>query len=420
MGIVLLTTFAQALIWGVNTLFLMDAGLDIFGVMVANGAFAAGQVLFEVPTGVVADTVGRRVSYLLCVAILFVATLLYVWLGAVHAGLLAFVLASILLGLGYTFFTGAVEAWLVDALAAAGYTGKVDVVFSRGGIAQGVAMLLGTVLGGLLGQLDLAVPYLLRAAMLVPAGVLGFFFMRDAGFVGRRIRLSSFAEETRTIARAGVTYGLQSAVVRPLMLAGLIQGAFFMYGFYSWQRYFLDLLGRDLVWVNGVIAALVGLAGIAGAALVAPLARTRLTRPLVVFAMVAAQGVLVVMAGLLQAFWLAVPLYLLSTLAYGLQAPVRQAWLNARIPSEQRATIISLDSLFQEAGGAAGQVGLGYLSRAYSIPAAWVVGGVWQLLALPFIARARAAETASTAAAPAAALAPPPDCSRPLAGQRAC
>ena len=419
-AIVAVTTFAQALIWGVNTLFLLDAGLDIFGVMVANAAFAAGQVLFEVPTGVVADTVGRRASYLLCIAILFVATLLYVWLGAIHAGLTAFVLASMLLGLGYTFFSGAVEAWMVDALGYEGYEGKVDVVFARGGMTQGAAMLSGAVIGGFLGQLDLAIPYVARAVMLVPAALIGVFLMHDLGFTPRRFRLSRLGEETRTIASAGVKYGLQSSVVRPLMLAGLLQGAFFMYGFYSWQVYFLDLLGRDLVWVNGVIAALVGLSGIAGAALVGPLSRLRLRRSTIVFTMMALQAVVIVLAALLQVFWVAVPLYLLGTLAYGIQAPVRQAWLNARIPSAQRATIISLDAMFMEAGGAGGQVGLGYFARAFSIPASWVVGGAIQLAALPFIWRARQAAAADPLETAEPSTAPQPDCSRPVAGQRAC
>ena len=421
-AIVAVTTFAQALIWGVNTLFLLDAGLDIFGVMVANAAFAAGQVLFEVPTGVVADTVGRRASYLLCIAILFVATLLYVWLGAIRAGLPAFVLASILLGLGYTFFSGAVEAWMVDALGHEGYEGKVDVVFARGGMTQGAAMLSGAVIGGFLGQLDLAIPYVARAVMLVPAGLIGVFLMHDLGFTPRRFRFSRLGEETRTIAGAGIRYGLGSPVVRPLMLAGLLQGAFFMYGFYSWQVYFLDLLGRDLVWVNGVIAALVGLSGIAGAAMVGPLSRTRLRRSTIVLAMMALQAVVIVLAALLQIFWVAVPLYLFGTLAYGVQGPVRQAWLNARIPSAQRATIISFDAMFLEAGGAGGQVGLGYLARAFSIPASWVVGSALQLAALPFIWRARQASAADPleAAPPPPIAAPPPDCSRPVAGQRAC
>ncbi|MEZ5126530.1 MAG: MFS transporter [Thermoleophilia bacterium] len=422
-AIVALTTLAQALIWGVNTLFLLDAGLDIFGVMVANAAFAAGMVLFEVPTGVVADTVGRRVSYLLCVAILFVSTLLYVWFGAIHAGLAAFIGASVLLGLGYTFFTGAVEAWLVDALLAEGYTGKMEVVFAHGGIAQGVAMLVGTVLGGFLGQISLALPYVARAAMLVPAGLLGLFLMRDIGFAARPLRLANFGEETQAIARTGVRYGLRDSVVRPLMIGGLVQGMFFMYGFYSWQRYFLDLLGRDLVWVNGLIAALVGVSSIAGAALVGPLRKRAWRRSSVVIAMVAAQALLVVLAALLQVFWIAVPLYLLSTLAFGVQQPVRQAWLNARIPSQQRATLISLDALFADAGGAGGQVGLGWLSRTFSIPLAWVVGGAIQAAALPFVWRARRAshgETDTVVDEAEPLVVQTPDCSHPMAGKAAC
>ena len=62
-------TLSSALIWGVNTLFLLDAGLDILGVFLANAAFTAGMVLFEVPTGVFADTTGRRSSFLMSVAV---------------------------------------------------------------------------------------------------------------------------------------------------------------------------------------------------------------------------------------------------------------------------------------------------------------------------------------------------------------
>src|SRR5947208_16893431 len=73
-------------------------------------------MVFEVPTGVVADTVGRRVSLLLCLVTLFVTTLLYVAIAWRGGGFWAFMWVSVFLGLGYTFYTGAVDAWLVDAL----------------------------------------------------------------------------------------------------------------------------------------------------------------------------------------------------------------------------------------------------------------------------------------------------------------
>ena len=113
----LLSTFASSLIWGINTLFLLDAGLSVTRAFGANAFFTFGQVLFEVPTGVVADTLGRRTSYLLGSATLFVSTLLYLRMWQTRGPFWAWAAVSMLLGLGFTFFSGATEAWLVDALA---------------------------------------------------------------------------------------------------------------------------------------------------------------------------------------------------------------------------------------------------------------------------------------------------------------
>src|SRR4051794_23266395 len=142
-------TLAASLIWGINTIFLLDAGLSNFEAFGANAFFAAGMVLFEVPTGVVADTVGRRASYLFGTVTLAASTVLYVVLWQVEAPFWAWAVVSILLGLGFTFFSGAVEAWLVDALTATGYTGDMESVFGRGQVVTGVAMLAGSVVGGL-------------------------------------------------------------------------------------------------------------------------------------------------------------------------------------------------------------------------------------------------------------------------------
>ena len=400
------TTLAQSLIWGVNTLFLLDVGLDIFEVMVVNAAFTVSQMFFEVPTGIVADTLGRRISYLLSCAIILVATVFYLGLGLAEAGPLAFALVSVLLGFGFTFYTGAVEAWMVDALHAVGYEGRLEPIFARYGMVFGVSMLIGTTAGGLLGQLDLWVPYAVRAVILVPAIVIGVVWMRELGFTPRPLKVSRFGEETKRIASAGIAHGLGDRVVRFVMFASLVQGLFFFYGFYSWQRYFLDLLGRDLIWVAGVIAALVGLTQILGNALVGPVTRRVPDRGVVLMGVFGLTTVAVIGAALSGSFWIAVPLYLLATTAFGVYMPVKQGWINARIPSEQRATIISLDALFNDGGNTLGQLGFGYASRAVSIPFAWVLAGASQAIALPFLAAARRAERAegdAGSAAPAAA-----------------
>src|SRR4249919_2438998 len=163
----LFTTLAASFIWGINTLFLLSAGLDNTQAFTVNAFFTVGQVLFEIPTGVVADTRGRRFSYLLGAATLMGSTLLYLWMWQAHAPFWGWAIASILLGLGFTFFSGATEAWLVDALKATGFQGHLEHVFGRAQTVGGVAILVGSVAGGVIAQVtNLGVPYLVRALML--------------------------------------------------------------------------------------------------------------------------------------------------------------------------------------------------------------------------------------------------------------
>src|SRR5881628_3997059 len=142
----------------------------------------------------------------------------------------------------------------------------------------GAAMLVGTIGGGLLGQIHLYIPYLVRAAVVVPLFVLAWFHMPELGYTPRTLELGRVPAEMRRVFVEGMRYGLEHPVVRPVMLASLVSMSFMIFGFYSWQRYFLDLLGKNLVWVDGVISSLVGLSLIAGNALVGPLSRVVPTR----------------------------------------------------------------------------------------------------------------------------------------------
>lgn len=405
-----LFTLATSLIWAVNTLFLLDAGLDIFTVMVVNSAFTIGMLVFEVPTGVIADTIGRKASFLIGIAALAAATLLYVLAAELGLGIGMFVFASVLLGFGFTCQTGALEAWIVDALAFTGYEHSLDRVFARGQMIFGVATLAGTLGGGFLGQADLTWPYYARSAVLVASFVFVLVTMRDVGFTPRALELRRFGEETRSILKAGTSYGWRNRVVRPLLFATAVQGAFFIFGFYSWQRYFLDLLSRELVWVNGVVTA-----GFAGASIVGNMVAERASKGgtragRVLTLTTTAQAVLVLAIGAIglvvpeslygvAPFLAAAGLYVGYGLLYGIQFPVRQAFLNRQIPSAQRATVLSLDAFFNDGGASAGQLGLGWLSRAVSIPAAWVLSGVLLVFAVPLYGAASRAESGQRAQA---------------------
>jgi MFS family permease len=378
-----LFTLAASVIWGVNTLFLLDAGLDIFGVFIANAAFTAGMVIFEIPTGVVADTSGRRRSFLLSAATLLVSTLAYVAIAAVGGGLLLFVAASLLLGLGFSFYSGAVEAWLVDALKATGYQGHLDRVFARGEMVSGAAMLVGSIGGGLLGNVDLAWPFVVRALLLGGVFLVGWGWMRDVGFTPRATTLAAMPAEMARVLHASVEFGWRSRPVRLLMLVALFQGAYQLWGFYAWPPYFLHLLGRDAVWVSGVVAALIALATIAGNTLVELFTRVCGRRTTLLLWAAAVMVAATVGVGLAGSFWTAVALLLLATVAEGVAIPVQQAYLHAVVASEQRATVVSSVSLVGSAGGIGGQLGLGYLARVEGVAAGYVTGGLTMLLTLP-------------------------------------
>src|SRR5205823_14189355 len=97
----------------------------------------------------------------------------------------------------------------------------------------------------------------------------------------------------------------------------------------------------------------------------------------------AATTATMVATGVVQTFWVTVPIFLLGAVAGGVLQPVRQTYLHASIPTSERATLVSFDSLVGSLGSVGGQTGLGYLSQERSIPVSFLVGGVATVLALP-------------------------------------
>ena len=395
--LLLLHTLAASFIWGINTLFLLDAGLTNAQAFAANAFFTAGLVLFEVPTGVVADTRGRRMSYLLGSATLTVATLLYLFMWRVSAPFWAWALTSAFLGLGFTFFSGAVQAWLVDALKATGFEGKVESVFAKGEIVQGMAMLGGSVAGGYIAQMtSLGVPYILRAIVLGVSFVLAFILMRDVGFKPRRG--GRVFDEMKKVFQAGLRHGLGKRPLRWLMIAAIFTDGVGIYAFYAMQPYLLELYGKSKAYgVAGLAAAVVGGAQIAGGMLVPHLGRIFRRRTSVLLASVCLSTVILGAIGFLPRFWIAIVLLVLWGLMFAAIMPVRQAYVNGLIPSEQRATVLSLDSMFGSSGGVAIQPILGRAADVWGYPASYACSALIQALAIPFVWLARREKAESDA-----------------------
>ena len=387
--LLLLNTLAASFIWGINTLFLLDAGLSNMEAFAANSFFTAGLVLFEVPTGVIADTRGRRTSYLLGTLTLTISTLLYLWMWQVFAPFWAWALASALLGLGFTFFSGAVEAWLVDALSFSGFDGNLESVFAKGEIVQGVAMLGGSVAGGLIAQAtNLGVPYVLRALILGFTFVLAFVLMRDLGFTPSRGK--RLTEEVKRVLKGSIEHGLGNPPVRWVMLAAPFTDGVAIYAFYAMQPYLLQLYGDERAYgVAGLAAAIFAGAQIAGGLLVPTVRRLFHRRTTVLLTGTLLSTGTLGAIGLVPNFWLVVSLLVLWGLTFSAVMPVRQAYLNGLIASEHRATVLSFDSLLGSSGGVVIQPVLGRAADIWSYPVSYVYSAAIQSLAVPFVWLAR-------------------------------
>jgi MFS family permease len=382
-------TLAASLIWGINTIFLLDAGLSNLEAFAANAFFTGGMVIFEVPTGIVADTIGRRASYLLGTLTLSGASLLYVMLWHIEAPFWEWAVVSLLLGLGFTFFSGAVEAWLVDALTATGYQGRLETV-SGGFIAQ---------------QVSLGAPFVLRGAILIVMFVVAFRLMHDVGFTpekgGRPIA------EMRKIASNSIDYGWRVPAVKWLMVEALFTGGVGIYAFYALQPYLLELYGDPTAYeIAGLAAAIVAGAQILGG-IAAPRIRAAFNRRTSALLVTAGLSVVTLaLIGAIQNFWAVIGLTTVWALLFAATMPIRQTYINGMIPSRQRATILSFDSMMASSGGVWAQPILGRVADTSGYAASYLVSAGITAFALPFIALSRnqnaPADTLELTEAPAA------------------
>jgi MFS family permease len=383
--LLLLHTLAASFIWGINTLFLLDAGLSNAQAFAANAFFTAGLVLFEVPTGVLADTRGRRFSYLVGTVTLTIATIFYLVMWKASAAFWAWALASLFLGLGFTFFSGAVQAWLVDALKATGFTGSLERVFAKGEIVEGCAMLTGSIAGGYLAQVsNLGMPYIARAVVLILTFGLAFALMRDQGFSPKRS--GSPLQEVRMVLRGALAYGLRNRPVRWVMLANIFTDGVSIYAFYAMQPYLLQLYGDPKAYgIAGLAAAIVGGAQIGGGLLVPHLGRAFRRRTSVLLMSVVLSTMILGAIAIVPVFWAAIVFLTAWGLLFSTVMPMRQAYVNGLIPSEQRATVLSFDSLMGSSGGVVIQPILGKAADVWGYPASYAWSAAIQVLAVPFM-----------------------------------
>ena len=390
--------FLFRMIFTVYSIFVvLTLGFTPFQLVLLGTILEGTYLLCEVPTGVVADTVSRRLSVVIG---LVGSGLSFLVLGLSHSFLVV-ALTQVMWGFFASFQSGADVAWLTDELGEEAARPH----YLRGSQIGNAAALAGIVVGIALATINYRLPIILASLGVIVFGLAMLFVMPEEGFEkkeraeGERIHtgmVNTFKNGVRQV-RA------QHVLVLILGVAALhgasTEGFDRLADFHLLKDIGLPAIGNldRIVWF-GVIDGVALILGIVALAMFkrrshlnghAHVARILRVIDLVLIAAV-------VVFGLAGEFWLALLAMWIVAAIRNVREPIFDAWVNQGLDPSTRATINSMGAQSDAIGQAAGGPALGLIGNA-SVPAALVVSGFLRLPALLLYARAIKRGTVGTA-----------------------
>ena len=340
-----------------------------FQLVLVGTVMEATILIFELPTGIVADSVSRKRSVAIGVTITGAA---FVLEGAI-ADVTTILIASILWGFGWTFISGALDAWITGEVGDA--EGREAILrsrqWSRGGAVVGI------VLGGALGLVSIRLPLLLAGFLLAVVGLSLLALMPEHGFVP-----TERDQGWRATMASTLTEGIASLRGRPLLLTLLIAavvGGMASEGFDRlWEAHFILDIGLPDLSVESAIA---WIAAIRIVSLLLGIASIQAVRRRVDFnkhpnvsvalaVIVSVRMIGMAVFALAGGFWLALAFYLVGRQGAAAEGPIYTAWLATSVPQNVRATVLSMWGQLDAIGQVVGGLIVGFLASSVSISAA--------------------------------------------------
>ncbi len=363
-----------------NVLFMQARGLSQFQISCWAATYFLVAFLTDVPMGAFADAISRRVAYVLGCGLGAASFLTYFF---AHQYPL-FILAAIIGGTGDMLRNGAVDAWAVDRLSHAGYTGSMELLFSRASQLMQFAGILGVVAGGQLAMRNIAIPWLLGAISQMVMAIVAALLMR-----GERPRTKSFhpREVSRLVGLRmfeGIAAAFRSRAILTLGIANAITMAAWAPFWYEWPQFFSSGFHRGPQVASWIYCA-TAIATMLGAEVVARHPPKPWSRPWFMSVVIVAQSAMLVAAGLaIHNPWIVLALFVGSSACTGIATPLGLSWYNDQIDETHRATLLSFQSTCARLGSAAGLPVGGRIADAYGFGVTWQMLGVFGMLAAPF------------------------------------
>ena len=385
----------NALVFTINLIYqVQTVGLNPLQLVLVGTVLEVTVVLFEVPTGVVADVYSRRLSVIVGLALVGCGFLLE---GSIPM-FWAVLGAQVLWGIGYTFVSGALQAWLADEIG----VDAAGPVFLRSAQVGLIAGLVGIGASVWLAQSWLQLPIILGGALYLSLAAYLTFTMPERGFRPTPAEERETMKQLVATARAGLQVARGHPALRILIGLSLITGLYSEGYDRLLTPHLLNdfnipsLFGLDsaVIWF-GVIGAGATLTGIAANEL-ARRGRATEVQERSVNWLTLLYGLLPVSLLLLawtRSFWLALLALWAINLCRSTLEPLESAWIVRSTPSAQRATVISLWGQANSLGQAAGGPFVGWIGTVARIPAALTVSSVMLIPAQWLLALARRVES---------------------------
>ena len=375
----LIYAFAGGFLFGVYPLFLRSRGLSQLQINSVMAVYFIVIFLTDIPTGAFADAIGRRNSFVLGCALRAAGFLIYFF---VHRYAL-FMLAEIIDGVGTTFCSGAIDAWGVDALDAAGYTGLKDRLFSRIQQLTNVGWMASALIGAYIADIDIAWPWLIGAAGYSASAMVAMMLMHERGGAGAASNLADIPLQLARRVASGMRQGFGRRTVMFLSLANAVSFAAWSSYWMQWPQLVNDQY-RAGIWVVGWVFCILTVGQLIGAEIVARVRPDESTRWLRLATLVAGSAAMLAGAGLgARRPSLVVALLFGMRLCTGAMQPLVSSWLNEQIDADHRATLLSFTNTFATLGGSGGLMIGGIAADRLGIPATWLILASIALLAAP-------------------------------------
>jgi len=378
--------------WSVTSpmyaLFLLSRGLDLLQINLVLATYLIAAFLFEVPTGAIADLVGRRLSFLLSCGLRAAAFALY----AFAHGFADCLVAEFIDAIGTTLASGALDAWAIDGMRTEGNTRASDRFFARAQMLARTLMIAGGLAGGYLAQRRMELTWFAGTAVFTATGLAAALLMREASGVTPQPR-PRWADMHRSVfftVHEALTI-VRGHPVLLLLCAVTLTASFGIMPIHMlWQPRVQALTGEG-VWFMGWVWALLSVASIVGSALM-PRLLGRFGRATVLTAASLWRGAMLAVAGIASSIYPALIGLMLQEMGFGLSEPLLQAWMNEHIGAERRATVLSVRAMSFTLGGGTGLVCIGLVARDFGAQAAWLTSAtVVGATAVGFVMLARVA-----------------------------